>query len=129
YAIYAFASHTSVLGLPFGPRERFSANLTGLRSAVAAVDSTHHIVPTLDTILADPNWRIWTQLRNRMTHRGNLPRVIRGSTGGSAPPGFAMEFAATSSSDAVRVDELGFDALMAWLPAKLELLLQAGAAL
>lgn len=61
---------------------------------------------------ASAEWRMIRNLRVRMFHRSNLPRIIAGTTG---PPPMPMstQFASTSSTSAVGVDEVV--ALEPWL--------------
>ena len=98
YAAYAYASNSRVLGLPFGSDEQRLASLRVLQKVIAQIPAGATLLAPLDAIGKSDDWRTWVELRNRMTHRSNLPRHIRSAIGGPAPTAEAAEFAATSST-------------------------------
>jgi hypothetical protein len=128
YGIYALASHPSILGLTFGPREQFSGDPKGLREALSTHQQAATAVSTLESMLAAAEWQLWTQFRNRMAHRSNLPRVIKAAIG-AAPQAFAIELAATTSSPALVADEVHLESLFDWLAKTLTNLLDLGRSL
>ena len=130
YAIYALASHPSVLGLDFGAKQQRHASPGTLRTAL---EPHHHdaSVKVLADLLDDLNvageWELWRSFRNRMSHRSNLPRHISGSVGAAQPPrSQPPRFARTSSTASFRADRGTLDDLFPWLVDSLRELLSAG---
>jgi hypothetical protein len=79
-------------------------------------------------MLDSTEWEVWMQLRDRMAHRSNLPRIIKGVMGGPAPTANALEIAATTSSPALSKGPGELSGLFEWLAATLASLLQASVA-
>jgi hypothetical protein len=127
YSIHALASHPKVVGVPFGDKEQKSSGVGSLRSALANSEPAEPVVKSLTAILKSGEWKTWVDFRNRMTHRSNLPRIIKGSAGSAPPPAQALEFAGTSSTRRFSADEQGLVALYTWLSHNLQSLLAAGA--
>jgi len=126
YSLAALASHPSVLAIPFGMAEQRRCAPAALRGWVAPHASAAALTSALDRLLSANEWRLWVDLRNRMTHRSNLPRIIQGSVGAPPPPSKPINFAATSSTPLVEADTTDFDALHRWLASTLASLLVAG---
>jgi hypothetical protein len=97
YASYAMAS--LLFHVPFGPREQKEPP-KGFLAVVANNRPNANIVVALNALLNSDEWNLWVDLRNRMTHRGNLPMRIRAVIGSSRPVSARrpLEFAATSST-------------------------------
>ena len=129
YSLAALASDASVLAIPFGPSEQRRCNPSNLRAWVAPHTAAAKLTASLDQLLSANEWSLWVDLRNRMTHRSNLPRVIRAWVGPPPPPTKPINFAATSSTPAVEADEADFDALHYWLAKSMASLLAAGVSL
>jgi hypothetical protein len=72
-------------------------------------------------------WKLLRELRIRMFYRSNLPRIVTGTVGGPPPPPSPTEFAPTSSTPALRIDEV--PALEPWLADSISSLLDAAIAL
>ena len=126
YAAYALASHPSLLGLPFGDAEQKKCSPAKLRTAILSHSAAPALAAALKSLIDAREWRLWVDLRNRMTHRSNLPRIIRGAVGALPPPAKALQFAATSSTPAFEADEGDLDALFVWLSQSLGELLDGG---
>lgn len=77
----------------------------------------------LDELSRSTEWKLWSDLRNRMAHRAALPRVIYGTMGGTLPPARAINFAETSSTPAFVADTAGLEHLLDWLAQTLRLTL------
>lgn len=129
YSLYAVASHPKVLGVAFGVDEQRHAGVKTLQSALGNAAQAQPLASGLSVILGAPEWERWVEFRNRMTHRSNLPRIIKASVGSAPPPGKTLDFAATSSTAAFSGDEHDLVSLYDWLAAKLRELVVAGTAL
>lgn len=129
YSLAALASHPAVLALPFGAAEQRCCSPSRLRDWLVPNSKALAVAATLDQLLATSEWGLWVGLRNRMTHRSNLPRVIQAWAGTPPPPIKPIRFAATSSTPAVEAETTDFDALHEWLAKTLGSLLGAGAKL
>ncbi|WP_213361321.1 hypothetical protein [Brachymonas denitrificans] len=129
YALAALASHPSVLALPFGAKEQRACSLNRLNDWLAQKAPATGLAAALRTICTSDEWKLWGDLRNRMSHRSNLPRIINASVGAPLPPAMALHFAATSSTPPVEGELPLFDALHTWLAKALQTLLLEGAAL
>jgi hypothetical protein len=125
YAIAAFASHPNVLGLAFGPGRQRNCNLKNLTAWLTPHTKAKSVVDVLTRICNSVEWTTWIDLRNRMTHRGNLPRIIVGAVGAPAPKTKPLYFDATSSTQAIESDIADFERLKEWLAASLKDLLSA----
>lgn len=129
YAIYALASSPKVFTLPFGLKEQRRSSPKTLYVAIKPFAQATLMAQTLDDLIKSEDWKLWNDLRNRMTHRSNLPRIIRGAGGSLPPPAKAVQFAETSSTPAIEADVTRLDALFSWLGTSLESLLEGGRSL
>lgn len=126
YALAAVASHPPVIGIPFGDDEQRQCNPRKLLAWLQPHAKAAALVAALDRLTSADEWRTFVELRNRMTHRSNLPRVINAHVGANPPPTKPLNFAATSSTRALTADLVDFDALHRWLGNTLRELLIAG---
>lgn len=126
YALHALASHPKLLALPFGEKEQRLCNPIRLQKNLLNHHSAHALAETLNVLINSNEWIQWTNLRNRMTHRSNLPRIIRGATGTDPPPMKALHFAATSSTSAFEADISNLEDMFTWLAVSLRNLLIEG---
>jgi len=129
YALAALARHPRVLALPFGPKEQRACSLVRLNEWLTVKAPTTGLSAALKGICSSDEWKLWVDLRNRMSHRSNLPRTINASVGALPPPAQALHFAATSSTSPVEGDLPLFNALHTWLATALRTLLIEGTAL
>lgn len=127
YSLAALASHPAVLSLPFGAVEQRHCSPSSLRDWLLPYSRASTVVSVLNELLSAKQWALWVDLRNRMTHRSNLPRVIKAWAGGPPPPIKPIHFAATSSTPDVEGEAADFDALHDWLAQTLAAILAAGA--
>jgi hypothetical protein len=129
YALYALASHPESLDLPFGELEQRRCNPSRLKQALSTHPPAQSLVATLNALTSSTEWALWVDLRNRMTHRSNLPRIIIAAVGAAPPPSKALSFAATSSTPAFEADLSHLEDMFAWLTSSLRSLLVEGLAL
>ena len=128
YALNALASHSKLLGLPFGEAQQRRCNPTQLKEALSKHPRARALVDALNTITNSTEWVFWVDLRNRMTHRSNLPLIHNASVGSTPPPTKALHFAATSSTPAFEADLSHLEVMFAWLAKSLRDLLEEGLA-
>jgi hypothetical protein len=129
YAIAAAASDPSVCGIAFTDKEQRACSPTRLLAWLTPHPKAADLVLALQELLASPEWTLWVDLRNRMTHRSNLPRRHFASVGSPAPQVNPLNYAPTSSTPEVDADLTDWDALHAWLAQQLKEILVAGTAL
>lgn len=128
YALNALASHPKLLALPFGENEQRNCTPTFLQKQLTKCSEAKALAACLKMVLDSKEWELWVALRNRMTHRSNLPRYIRGAVGSEPPPAKILEFAATTSTPAFIGDERSLRNLFTWLSKSLRNLLIEGRA-
>jgi hypothetical protein len=126
YAIAALCSHPAVLSFPFGPEEQRACSPRRLIEWLRPYPGAASLVGHITVFVSSNEWSLWMGLRNRMTHRSNLPRIVYGAAGAPAPATNPLVFAATSSTPHVNADTTDFDALHAWLAKTIRLLLVEG---
>jgi len=126
YALHSLASHPSVLGLSFGEKEQRACTPSILRERLAEETRAIKHVSALASVLESKQWALWIDFRNRMSHRANLPRIVRGAMGSDPPPAKAIQFAATSSTRALESDDSQFEEMFSWLPMSLRSVLIGG---
>ncbi len=126
YALAAMASHPKLLGLTFGIDEQRACCPRKLLKWVTPHPEAEALAGTLTNLLSSKEWPLWVDLRNRMTHRSNLPRRLFGSVGGPPPFTKPLNFAATSSTPQVEAEFADFDRLHKWLAITLGSLLSSG---
>lgn len=126
YALAALASHPAVVALSFGLAEQRACSPRQLALWLAAYPKAQSLATCLTTMCASAEWKQWIDLRNRMTHRSNLPRMLFASVGSPTPPAKALHFAATSSTPEIVAELSDFDVLNNWLTSSLSKLLIEG---
>jgi hypothetical protein len=126
YSLAALASHPDVLSLPFGPVEQRACSPRNLADWLAPHAAASQLVGVLTSLVTSREWLQWVALRNRMTHRSNLPRIIVASVGAPPPPTKPLNFAPTSSTPRVEAETSDFDSLHNWLAKVLSDLLRQG---
>lgn len=126
YALAALASHPAVLSLPFGPAEQRACSPRKLADWLAPHAAASQLAGVLTGLLASREWPLWVELRNRMTHRSNLPRIHVASVGAPPPITKPLNFAPTSSTPRVEAETSEFDGLHNWLAKSLGALLLQG---
>jgi hypothetical protein len=129
YALAAAASDSSICGIAFTVTEQRACSPTRLLAWLTAYPKATDLVTSLQELLVAPEWRLWVDLRNRMTHRSNLPRRHFASVGSPPPQVNPLNYAPTSSTPEVDADIAEWDALHQWLAMQLRKLLLSGTAL
>jgi len=129
YALYALSSHPKVLSVKFGVKEQRQCSPKTLVEVLRPHNRAETLVVTLDQMLSSSEWSHWSELRNRMAHRSNLPRIIYGGTGSSPPASKPVQFAGTSSTRETIGDEAWIASQCQWLSGCLKELLVSGARL
>ncbi|MBD5801327.1 hypothetical protein AZOA_07400 [Azoarcus sp. Aa7] len=126
YALAALASHPGVASIRFDSQRQRDCSPARLRNWIEGKPKAQNLVEQLSKLCTSEDWKLWIDLRNRMSHRSNLPTIVRGAVGGAPPPAKALEFAATSSTPPLAGDLDLFDTLHVWLASTLKSLLIAG---
>ena len=129
YALAAVASHPKVCGIAFNPKEQRACNPARLLEWLTPHASAAPLVATLQRLLAASEWGLWVDLRNRMTHRSNLPRRLFVSVGSAPTTVKPLNYAPTSSTPEIDADLADWDALHRWLAQVLGKLLISGTAM
>jgi len=129
YSLAALASHPAILSLPFAAAKRRECNPRNLAEWLAPYPTAGVLADALTSVVTSPEWSLWVGLRNRMTHRSNLPRIHVASVGAPPPPTKPLHFAPTSSTPLVEADTSDFDQLHIWLAQVLRGLLVQGTSL
>jgi hypothetical protein len=125
YAAYALASHEDVLGIKFGRWEQGHSEPWRLRNVLVSNSKASALVSALSALVDSDAWNTWVELRNRMTHRSALPRIIRGTIGGPPPPAMKpLEFAGTSSTSPTDGELDSLKALLRFLGSSLASILE-----
>jgi hypothetical protein len=114
YAVAALASHPQKLALPFGDLEQRQCNPRRLKDRLDAHAAAAPIIEALDRLLGSTEWRLWLGLRNRMTHRSNVPRRHYASVGSTPLPENPVHFGSTSSTPDFVGDEVWFENQLSW---------------
>ena len=126
YALNALVSHPNLLNMQFGENEQRNCNPVRLKERLSKHSRARGLTNTLKILTASTDWSLWIELRNRMTHRSNLPRITRVAFGSEPPPEKALQFAATSSTQAFEVDIEHLGIMFNWLANSLRQLLVEG---
>jgi hypothetical protein len=129
YALAAAASDKAVCGLAFTDKERRVCSPTRLLTWLVPYSNATEMTAALRTLVGAQEWTLWVDLRNRMTHRSNLPRRHFASIGSPAPQVNPINYVHTSSTPEVDADIADWDALHQWLAQQLQKLLLSGIAL
>lgn len=129
YALAAAASDSHVCGIAFTNKEQRACSPTRLLTWLTPHSKGTDLAAALLELLAAPEWTLWVDLRNRMTHRSNLPRRHFASVGAPPPQVKPLNYAPTSSTPEVDADFADWDALHEWLAQQVRKLLLSGTAL
>lgn len=129
YALAAAASDANVCGIAFTGKEQRACTPTRLHTWLRPYPAAADLVAVLHALTEAPEWKLWVDLRNRMTHRSNLPRMSFASVGAPLPRVNPLNYAPTSSTPAVDTDIPDWDELHQWLAQQVRKLLLSGIAL
>lgn len=106
YATHALASDPQVLGVPFGVKEQQACTPKRVRDMLDSKSKDSAVVQPWKALSAAPEWKLIRDLRIRMFHRSNLPAIVTGSIGGPPAAAGPTQFAQTSSTRAIRIDDV-----------------------
>jgi len=126
YSLAALASHPSLLGIPFGSSQQRSCSPKNFLAWIGPFEQAASLKTTLRELVDAPEWETWLKLRHRMTHRSNLPEIIKAWIGPEPDDIKPISFAATSSTPAIDGSIDDFEYLHHWLTRRLASLLTAG---
>lgn len=126
YALAALSSHHSIGAFAFGTAEQRNCSPKKLIDWLSPLPNAAALVQALSRLCASAEWKLWVDLRNRMSHRSNLPQITIGAGGTKPPPAKPLHFAATSSTPTIAGDLESFDTLHTWLTHSLTELLIEG---
>lgn len=126
YAMAAAASHPQVCGIQFDAAMQRKCSPSSARDWLVGHDKAASLVSALDRLSKSSEWRLWISLRNRMTHRSNLPRRHYASVGGPPPVVKPLNYAPTSSTPDIDSDYSDWDAMHEWLAHQLRYMLKGG---
>lgn len=129
YNAAAAASHPKIAALSFGDKEQRLCSPSQLLKWLLPNPKAAALLTVLQCVTEAPEWKLYVDLRNRMTHRSNLPRRTFASMGGPPPKVKPINYAPTSSTKEIDADLVEWDALHRWLADSLRDLLVAGAIL
>jgi len=129
YALAAAASHPQVCAIAFTAKEQRACSPARLLAWLTPHARAAQLVTALRGLLAAPEWELWVDLRNRMTHRSNLPRRHFASVGSPPPHVKPLNYAPTSSTPEIDADFADWDALHRWLAQEVSELLVSGNAM
>ena len=129
YALAAAASDPTVCAIPFAGKDQRDCNPARLLAWLTPHAKAAELIAALQELVSSPEWKLWVDLRNRMTHRSNLPRRHFASVGSPPPQVNPLNYAPTSSTPEVDADFADWDALHQWLAQQLRKLLISGTAL
>lgn len=115
YSIAAALSSPSVLSLPFGPDKQRQCSPSKLRDWLRSHASAVALCDALTELVDSREWDILLRVRNRLSHRGNLPRITFGAIGSVPPPPNAIEFDKTTSTPRLSGDLTFVDIHLMWL--------------
>lgn len=126
YAMAAAASDPNVCALSFGSERRRDCNPKRLGEWLVNHAKAVQLAATLNRIASSDEWKLWVDLRNRMTHRSNLPRRLFASVGAPPPKVNPLNYAPTSSTPEIDAAFEDWDLLHRWLSDQLRGILVGG---
>lgn len=124
YSLAALASHPHVLSLPFDAQRQLECNPARFADWLKKYAAASRLESAVRAMVASDEWSFWLDLRNRMTHRSALPRIIPVNVGAPTPPAQALDFAKTSSTSAIQMDGPEVQRHLEWLAESLRVLLE-----
>ncbi len=127
YSLHALVSKP--LSLEYGKAEQRDCNPLWLKKLLLKHPEARNLAEALNILTSSTEWKQqWLGIRNRMTHRSNLPRINQAAMGAEPPPAKALHFAATSSTSVIEADLPLLETMFAWLAQSLRKLLVEGKA-
>ena len=128
--IYAIAAYCSnVAGFQFGPQEQRTCDAKKLRKWIAPFLTMKALSNAIKDIDESVEWKLWRSVRNRLSHRGNLPGILHAAMGGALPAVNPILFDETTSTDAIDMDVQDLNAHFKWITNTLSCLIRETVAL
>lgn len=129
YALHALASHSSILSLEFDNIKQGKASPKNLWRILPSSIKAVRLKDRLKVLIDSDDFIRLSDLRNRMSHRSNLPRNQTLSMGAELPLAMKLDFGETTSTEALLLDELFLENMITWLASSVCDLLVEGAVL
>ncbi len=127
YATAAYCSH--VVGFDFGIKEQHVCGPSKLQDWLKSLDRAAALIAVLKDIEDSQEWQFWRRVRNRLSHRGNLPAIIYASVGCPTPEVNPIIFDATTSTGAIDMSVEELNTHFSWLTDTINRLMHATVAL
>ncbi|MBL0939420.1 MAG: hypothetical protein IBJ03_11020 [Gemmatimonadaceae bacterium] len=115
YSCHALLSVLTPPAFAFDEGNRRRSSLRWLRDQLMAELPNARLTDVIRARLDSGEWELWTDFRNTMTHRSDIPRIVYASAGVPLPPAQLLAFAERWSHNALAGDEAEFRALLTWL--------------
>ena len=115
YAIAAVLSHDSILNMPFGVKEQKACDPKNLHACLSKYPDAKDLAAQFKQLIDSNEWALWLNIRNRLSHRSNLPKRHFASVGMPEPTKKPLNFGQTTSTKEIDSDFSDFDALITWL--------------
>lgn len=130
YSISAVASLASVVGFVFdASAQKKGSDPTWLATKVSTHPKGGALCTELNALAASAEWKFFLDLRNRVSHRSNLSRVVRAAVGVPLPTPVPFHFSKTSNTPEIVMTIADFEARHVWFAATLRRLLIAARSL
>lgn len=113
YAIAAYCS--KVVGFQFEEKEQRNYKLKNLREWITPFPKSTNLSNVIENIENSNEWDFWKDVRNRLSHRGNLPGIIVAAAGAPPPKVNPILFSKTTSTDAIDMSVQDLNAHFEWL--------------
>jgi hypothetical protein len=131
YSISAVASLSSVVGFSFATKaeQRNGSDPERLAKLIATSPKASALNAELTALANAAEWKLFVDLRNRVSHRSNLSRPGFAAVGAPLPPPIQFHFSATTSSPEIAMTLADFEAKLNWFTTTLRRMLVAALAL
>jgi hypothetical protein len=112
--IYAIAAYYSkVTGFQFEKQEQRACGPNRLRKWIEPFPGMEAIADAIKNIDDSVEWKLWVEVRNRLSHRGNLPGIIY--VGAPLPTVNPILFDETTSTDPIDMGVQDLNAHFDWI--------------
>lgn len=115
-AIYAVAAYTSnVLYFDFTAKVQRTCSPSALHGWLKPHAKVEKLALVVGELSKSAEWDFLLEVRNRLSHRGNLPGIIYASVGGPPPEVNPILFDRTTSTDPIDMDFEELNGHFAWI--------------
>ena len=125
HAIYVLCALKQNFNLDFSEKARRNISPKKLADQIPENVPSYLLKKSIVDVINSKEYGSVKELRNRMSHRGNIPRHIK-VTPGSGPDLEFLNYAATWSSAALVGDSSKIDEMMNWFASTMKSILEAG---